>query len=92
MLINVYTIYDKKSDLFQAPFYGISHPSMIRSLQMRVNRSKDIPENLYPEDYTVYQIGTFDDLKGLLVGFDSAELVIEMMKVIERGSNGETND
>lgn len=64
MLHKVFTIYDSKSEAYCTPFYANARGQCIRNFV----DSADSPEsaiNKHPEDYTLFELGTFDDCKAV---------------------------
>jgi len=64
MKINLYSIYDLKSQSFGHPFSALSDELALRAFSGSVNSS---PGNLMadsPEDFTLYHVGEMDDETG----------------------------
>lgn len=60
MIINVYTIYDVKAEAYHQPFYAASRGIAIRLFTEAAN-DKKINIGKYPADYTLFEIGYWDD-------------------------------
>lgn len=63
MLMLTFSIYDIKSEVYSKPFYDTTIGAAIRNF----NDAAQDPQttfNKHPEDFTLYQIGTFDDNTG----------------------------
>lgn len=62
----VCAVFDKKSEVFGAPFYTVAKGQAMRNFQDTVNRN-DPNNSLYahPEDFDLYHLGEFDDSRGL---------------------------
>lgn len=79
MIYGVYSIFDSAAGVFTAPTIDISDASAVRNFQSALANSGSIM-NFKPEDFSLYQIGTFDVESGhidsfsvpsrLTVGFD----------------------
>jgi len=64
----VCAVRDRASDTFGRPFFVIAIGQAIRSFTDEINRaSADNSFNSHPEDFDLYEIGTFDDDSGDLV-------------------------
>ena len=63
MVKNVYSIKDNKSGVFGYPIVG-DNLSMVRYLRLRVAKDDIIQQ--FPDDFTCYEIGTYDDETGYL--------------------------
>ncbi|AXL14593.1 nonstructural protein [Microviridae sp.] len=60
MKINAYTIFDKKSGLYNKPFYLVNHQVALRSVsQLVTDENSECAKN--PEDYSLWFIGEYDD-------------------------------
>uniref|UniRef100_A0AAU8B6E5 Nonstructural protein n=1 Tax=Dulem virus 192 TaxID=3145669 RepID=A0AAU8B6E5_9VIRU len=65
MIYGVYSIYDAAAEVFTAPTIDISDASAVRAFQQAVANSGSVM-NFKPEDFALYQIGTFDVETGAL--------------------------
>lgn len=59
MTYGVYAIYDIAAGVFTSPTIDISDASAIRSFQQAISNTCSVL-NFKPEDFSLYQIGTFD--------------------------------
>ena len=73
--MKVYSIYDKKSERFGVPFFCINDGVAKRELD-RLSHDENSYVSAYPDDYSLYGLGSFDDEKGKLVGSDIPELLL----------------
>jgi len=65
MIKNIYSIWDRKSLTFSAPFYAINDGTAMRSVGHAVSDPKS--ELSYAcADYELHVLGTFDDSNGVL--------------------------
>lgn len=60
MIVKIYTVYDSKGEAFLQPFYQQSKGHAVRSFTDSVNEPNH-PFNKYPEDFTLFELGTFND-------------------------------
>lgn len=81
MTYGVYSIYDAAAEVFTAPTIDISDASAVRAFQQAVANAGSVM-NFKPEDFSLYQIGTFDVETGRL-----EEMVPPSRLVV--GSDGE---
>lgn len=68
MNYGVYAIYDSAAHVFTAPTIDISDASAVRSFQQAIANSGSVM-NFKPDDFSLYQVGTFDVETGELVPF-----------------------
>lgn len=72
MMIKVFSVYDSKAKVFSQPFYALNEDVAVRMFQASVNdRSTQFWK--YPEDFTLFAVGGFDDNKGELVPLSPVE-------------------
>ncbi len=73
MKMLIFSIYDEASGLYSRPFFDTAPSVAIRSFGDIAN-GKDHPISDHPEDYTLYQIGSFQDGLGVIVPENKALL------------------
>lgn len=61
----VYSIYDKKAEMYLGLSLAVNMNTAIRDVELLVN-TEGSPVNSFPVDFDVYKIGVFDDATGLL--------------------------
>lgn len=67
--MNIYVIKDKKAGTFNTPFFQPTDVHAVRAFKTEVNRQHE--QNmmyLYPEEFSLYHIGTYDDKAGTING------------------------
>jgi len=67
MKLIIIAVKDRAADLYGKPFYVRTRAEAIRSFTDEVN-NKQSQINQHPEDYDLYEIGTFDEDSGELQG------------------------
>ncbi len=65
MIMNIFSIYDKKTAVYSKPFYCLTTAEAIRTFGDAVNE-RESPFYKHPEDYDLWQIGTFEDTSGAI--------------------------
>lgn len=65
MEVNVYTIFDSKARAFLQPWFAANHAVAFRNVE-RSCRSPNSPFLEFPEDFTLFCIGVFDDIAGVI--------------------------
>lgn len=58
-----YSIYDAKAGFYNKPFLARTKGEALRMFQQAANDTQT-QIGLYPEDFILYEIGTFNDLTG----------------------------
>lgn len=61
----ILTIYDCKAEAYGRPFVARSTGEGLRSFTDEVNSGREDSQlSNHPEDFTLFEVGTFDDAKG----------------------------
>ncbi len=61
---NLYTIYDKKSEIYAPPFVELTDGTAVRMVTDLLSTS-NTQFAKYPNDYTLVRIGSYDELTGI---------------------------
>lgn len=72
MLSKVYTVFDSKTGAYMQPFFMAAKGAAIRAFSDLVNDSQHT-FGKHPEDYVLFEIGTYDDLSAELVSYSSPQ-------------------
>lgn len=79
MKIKMFTVYDIKAQAYLPPFYMQSTGQAMRVFEDTAN-DKDHQFGKHPEDYVLYEVGTFDDQD---CSFELNKTPITLSKAIE---------
>jgi len=60
MIKKIYTLYDIKIECYHFPFFGITDAEAKRTISASASTEQSLLGK-YPEDYTLYSIGEYDD-------------------------------
>jgi hypothetical protein len=60
MLVKIYSVFDSKASAFMLPQFYQTAGIAERAFSEAVN-TKDTPFNKYPEDFTLFELGVYDD-------------------------------
>ena len=85
--LKAFTVYDSKAEAYLAPFFTQSRGLALRSFTDAVN-TKDHSFNRYPSDFTLFEIGEFDEEAGRLVPHQalvSLGVAVEFLRPAELG-------
>lgn len=63
--MSVYAVLDVKANAFVSPHFHKSHGQAIRDFSAAVRGGKSMLSN-YPDDFSLYHLGYFDEVSGLL--------------------------
>lgn len=76
-----YAVYDRKAEMFSPPFLEVKDGTAIRAIQDAI-ASKDHPFAKYPEDFSLHQLGVFDDETGVITPNEKPVKIQEVEKLI----------
>lgn len=81
----IYSIFDTKIEAYNTPFTSNTDKEVYRSLYNTVKQGNSTLAD-YPEDYTVFWIGTFDDTKAEIVSEGKIAIgsVLDIVIAMER--------
>lgn len=83
-MLNVYAVRDSAVEAFLQPFFSPTHGAAIRSLTDAANDPKH-PFFTGAKYYSLYHLGTFDDLTGILERNDSpAQHIVDVLQLINK--------
>jgi hypothetical protein len=86
MTQKVYTVYDSKAEAYLRPFFVSTKGLALRSMVDAVNDPQH-PFNKYPEDYTLFEIGEWDDSNGTIKMHKAHESIGVAIEYIENNQN-----
>jgi hypothetical protein len=65
MNLQIYTIKDSKAGTYAQPFYNVNHTTAIRAFNASLQDNSN-PLSKFPEDFSLYHLGLWDDVKGII--------------------------
>jgi len=72
----VVAVHDRAADAFARPVFVQSVGQALRSFQDEINRPADQNEmNRHPEDFDLFELGSYDDSTGKLLSLDEPKLI-----------------
>lgn len=80
MILLAFAIRDNKAEAFNTPFFAPTRGLAVRSFQEAVNDPAS-PFAKYPDDFTLFQVGSFDDNTGRLSAEDIPAVVISAIEL-----------
>lgn len=82
MIQKVYCVYDSKAELFHKPVFLKTHGEAMR-MWIDVVNDPSSPISKHAEDYTLFELGEFDDEKGFFNNLQTPKshgLALEFLK------------
>lgn len=74
-MLNLFAVRDSKAEAFMPPFTATNKGLAIRSFTDAVNDKSSIFSK-YPDDFVLYDLGTFDESTGIITSSDVLAPVI----------------
>lgn len=87
---SLFSIYDHKSETWNAPFIATTRAAAIRSFA-DVAKDKSHPIGHHPEDYALYEVGSWDGHTGSIEAHDIKEQLAFAQTLVSASSAGEDN-
>lgn len=76
----IFTIFDSKAEAFTKPFFMATVGTAIRAFSDALQDEKSDFAR-HSEDYTLFQIGEFDELKGVLTSLPSPRSIVSAVEI-----------
>lgn len=80
----LYSVYDKKSNFYSAPFIEVNDGTAIRALQDTISSNPNHPFAKHSEDFELIRVGSFNEQDGG-VSEDPQGTVIEIEQLQKKG-------
>ena len=77
-----FSVYDQKALAYLPPFFMPEVGMATRAFTDMVN-DREHMFGKHPEDFTLFELALFDDLKGMLEPFKAPELVVTSLAVLK---------
>lgn len=74
MTKKIYSLKDEKAEAFSQPFFMDTDGQALRALDGIVN-NPETQVNRYPQDFTLYRLGTYDEKTGRLESRETPKLL-----------------
>lgn len=80
MVTMIFSIFDKKTNVYGRPFFAHNEGHAIRLMDDELRQGEGVMSN-HPEDFQLCRIGKFDDSNGALE-VDIVRVVIELLSLV----------
>ncbi len=81
MVLKMFCLYDRKSEIHQPPMFCHNTGHALRVFASYCNRPDQMLSQ-YPEDFQLFEIGTFDDQTAVVEKLDKPHLVCTVTELI----------
>lgn len=83
MEVKIYSVFDKKSSRYDMPYYFHNDGTMIRGISSMFNKKGTIHGD-YPADFSIHEVGTFNDMSGQITANTQPRFVIEGVDLVDK--------
>lgn len=85
MIVNGYTIYDRKALTYSPPFFAVADGLAVRMFgDLVADRNTQVGR--HPADFVLYRCGAYDDANGSLLPNTALQHIIDAMALVEHQS------
>lgn len=82
MITKIFSIYDEATATFMLPFYSPQTASAVRLVVVQLKDTNSMLSQ-HPIDYTLYEMGTFDDQLGIIIPLEPMALIGKLVDYLE---------
>lgn len=83
----IFTIFDEKVKSYSPPFYSVHKGQALRSWEELVNDGGKSTISKYPKDFSLYELGEFDDQQAKVILHLQPEFVADALTYLRQGSD-----
>jgi hypothetical protein len=77
----MFSIYDKTAELYEAPYIDTNTGTAIRRIQDLIQSNPNAPYSKFPECYSLYEIGSWDETIGHASTLPNIKHVIDFIQL-----------
>lgn len=81
MILKVYAVRDAKAECYLQPLFKITHGEAERDFKTLTKDEKSTV-NKYPEDYDLYYLGEYDNIRGVFKPLDTPQHIAKAAALI----------
>lgn len=90
-MLKIFSIYDKKAELYGNPFYFHNEPVALRNFGIICN-DPQYPFQKFPDDYAIYCIGLFEETNAQIEGTEKPEKLVEVISLMREDKKNVTTN
>jgi len=86
MVLKLYSLYDVKTEVFHPANYchNVGHAMRVFT---QAGNQKDSMIQAWPEDFRVFELGSFDDQSGVITPLDKPHLAFNMSELVTHSAD-----
>lgn len=81
MILNAYSLYDRKALQYHTPFFATADGSAVRSVSDLV-ADPNTTVGRHPGDYVLYRVGAYDDASGSMLPASVLEHIVDCSALV----------
>lgn len=81
MIIRLYSVYDRKAQVFHLPYYAPTDGVAVRTFSDAI-ADPNVTYSRHPNDYVLYCVGTFDDSGAIVAPISPVAHVIDASSLV----------
>lgn len=81
MILNAYSLYDRKALQYHAPFFSVADGAALRMVADLV-ADPNTTVGRHPEDYVLYRVGAYDDASGSLLPVTALDHIADCASLV----------
>lgn len=85
MIVNAYTIYDRKALTYSPPFFAVADGAAVRMFQDLAG-DNGTQVGRHPGDFVLYRCGAYDDASGSLLPVTALQHIVDALALVSRQS------
>lgn len=89
MTKKIFVMYDSKSESYDQPWFIQNRGIAIRSLLDEVSKNPDHPFKKWPEDFTLFEVGEYDNTNGTIQMYEAKQSIGTLNDILKIASPAE---
>jgi hypothetical protein len=85
MILKIFSLFDEKAQTYNTPQYLAHEGEALRMLLTTLDDNKSMVSK-FPEDFSLYCLGTFDDNSGKFEGYNEPQLIKRISDLVQKES------
>lgn len=79
--MKIFAVYDEKAKIFGTPQFMLTEAVAVRTITDLVQDQQSMLAK-HPKDYSLYQVGTYDEISGMITPEERPSLVIRCNSLV----------
>lgn len=83
MKMKMFSVYDSAAQAYVTPFFMHNKALAIRAFDDNVNSEQENNINKHPDQFSLHEVGEFDDANGIVTPYEKPELVTTARELVK---------